>query len=208
MIAAWVVAAVLAAEPSVAQNPPDAVVGQAESYVEKKMAAVRQLPADPRARLELGIAYYEADEYEFALSELVEAIKLNPDNLENLSGRANFHIGNVLLALDRASLAVDAYREALRLGWRQADVYVALGEALTSLGKFDDAMLQYREALEVSPTAFEAYAGLGLALEAAGRVDEAIAQYEQYLRSVPPTDEHGAEAIKGRLAKLKERRRM
>lgn len=182
--------------------------GEVVSQVEKRLEAVRQAPADPRARLDLGIAYYEADEYEFALSELIEAIKLNPENLENLSGRANFHIGNVLLALDRAALAVNAYREALRLGWRDAAVYVALGEALTSQGKLEEAIAQYRQALQVSPQAFEAYAGLGLALEGAGRVDEAVVQYEQYLRSVPPTDDHGIEAVRSRLAKLKERRRM
>jgi tetratricopeptide (TPR) repeat protein len=178
------------------------------AYVEEKIAAVRKAPTDPRARLDLGIAYYEADEYEFALSELVEAINLNPENRENLSGRANFHLGNVLLALDRAALAANAYREALRLGWKEAGVYLALGEALTSLGKLEDAIVQYREALRVSPEAFEAYAGLGLALEAAGRLDEAVAQYERYLRSVPPAADHGTEAIRNRLAKLKERRRM
>ena len=47
---------------------------------------------------------------------------------------------------------------------------------------------------------------MGLALEAAGRVDEAIAQYELYLQSA--TDDHSADAIKQRLAKLKERRKM
>jgi tetratricopeptide (TPR) repeat protein len=176
--------------------------------VEERIAAVRKAPTDPRARFDLGMAYYEADEYEFALSELVEAIKLNPENRENLSGRANFHLGNVLLAMDRAALAANAYREALRLGWKAADVYMALGEALTSLGEIDDAIVQYQEALRVSPEAFEAYAGLGLALEAGGRLDEAVAQYERYLQSAPPTDDHGVEAIRHRLAKLNDRRRM
>ena len=185
-----------------------ALAGGATSLVKERLEAVRKAPTDPRARLELGIAYYEVDEYEFALAELVEAIKLNPENKDNLSARANFHLGNVLLALDRAALAANAYREALRLGWKGSDVYLALGDTLTGLGKFDDAIAQYLEALRMSPGAYEAHAGLGLALEATGRLVEAEAHYELYLRSAPATEDHGVEAIKQRLATLKERRKM
>ena len=178
------------------------------SPVEERLAAVRRAPTDPRARLELGLAYLQAEEYDFAMAELVEAIKLNPDNKDNLAAQANYHLGSVLLALDRAALAVNAFRETLKLGWRDAGVYLALGQALTSQGKFDDAIAQYREALRLAPGATEAYAGLGLAYEASGRVDEAVTQYERYLQSEPATDDHGVDAIKQRLVKLKERRRM
>ena len=142
--------------------------------VEERLEAVRKAPTDSRARLELGVAYAQAEEYDLAMAELVEAIKLNPDNRDNLSARANYHLGLVLLAIDRAGLAVNAFREALRL----------------------------------APSAIEAHAGLGLALEGSGRVDEAIAQYELYLQSASGADQHSAEAIAQRLAKLKERRKM
>src|SRR5437016_13736642 len=83
--------------------------------VEERLEAVRKEPTDPRARLELGIAYAETEEYDFAMSELVEAIRLNPDNKENLSAQANFQLRMVLSTLDRPGLATKAYREALRL---------------------------------------------------------------------------------------------
>jgi Flp pilus assembly protein TadD len=176
--------------------------------LEERQEAVRRAPTDPRARLELGLAYAQAEKYEFAMAELVEAIHLNPDNKDNLSARANFHLGHVLLAIDRVPLAIDAFREALKLGWKDTRVYMALGQALTSQGKFDEAIAQYREALRLAPNAADAHAGLGLALEGAGRVDEAIVQYERYLQSAPATDDHSADAIRQRLAKLKERRKM
>ena len=194
---------VLAAQPGEAGSPPADT-----APVEERLAAVRSAPTDPRARLELGLAYLQAEEYDFAMAELVEAIKLNPDNRDNLAAQANYHLGNALLAIDRAALAVNAFREALKLGWRDAGVYLALGQALTSQGKFDDAIAQYREALRLAPGATEAYAGLGLAYEASGRVDEAVTQYERYLQSAPATDDHGVDAIRQRLVKLKERRRM
>jgi tetratricopeptide (TPR) repeat protein len=178
------------------------------SLVEERLADVRNAPTDPRARLELGLAYVQAEEYDLAMAELVEAIKLNPDNKDNLAARANYHLGAVLLAVDRAAMAVTAFREALALGWKDARVYLALGQALTSQGQFDEAAAQYREALRLAPDQTEAYAGLGLAYEASGRVDEAVVQYERFLDAVPATDDHGVEAIRQRLAKLKERRKM
>lgn len=176
--------------------------------VEERLAAVRRAPTDPRARLELGLAYVQAEEYDFAMAELIEAIQLDPDNRDNLAARANYHLGTVLLAIDRAALAINAFREALRLGWKDAGVYLALGQALTSQGKFDEAIAQYLEALRLAPGTTEAHAGLGLAYEASGRVDEAVTQYERYLQSAPATDDHGVEAIRRRLANLKERRKM
>ena len=176
--------------------------------IEGRLEAVRKNPTDPRARLELGVAYAQAEEYDLAMAELVEAIKLNPENRDNLSARANYHLGHVLLAIDRASLAVNAFREALRLGWKDGAVYLALGQALTGQGKFEEAIAQYDEALRLAPGAIEAHAGLGLALEGSGRVDEAIAQYELYLQSASEADDHSVDAIKQRLAKLKERRKL
>src|SRR5438093_2402964 len=107
--------------------------------VEDRLEAVRKAPTDPRARLELGVAYGQAEEYDLAMAELVEAIKLNPENRDNLSARANYHLGLVLLAIDRAGMAVNAFREALRLNWKDAAVYLALGQALTSQGKYEEA---------------------------------------------------------------------
>ncbi len=181
---------------------------QSSAGVEEKLEAVRKAPSDPRARLDLGLAYAEAEEYEFAMSELIEAIQLNPENKENLAARANFALGNVLLALDRPVLAATAYREALRLGWQEPGVYLALGDVLTGLGKFEEAIAQYREALRLSPGTMEAHAGLGLALEGANRLDEAAAHYELYLREVPSGEDHSVEAVKRRLAKLRDRHKM
>src|SRR5438132_12737273 len=195
---------ILAAQPAEGVSPPSAPA----SPVEDRLEAVRKAPTDPRARLELGVAYAQAEEYDLAMAELGEAIKLNPEHRDNLSARANYHLGLVLLAIDRAGMAVNAFREALRLNWKDAAVYLALGQALTSQGKFEEAIAQYHEALRLAPGAIEAHAGLGLPLEGAGRVDDAIAQYELYLQSASGADQHSVEAIAQRLEKLKERRKM
>jgi tetratricopeptide (TPR) repeat protein len=189
--------------------PPAEPLTQDISIVEERLEAVRKEPTDPRARLELGMAYAETEEYDFAMSELVEAIRLNPDNKENLTAQANFQLGIVLSTLDRPGLATKAYREAMRLGLREASVHTALGEALAAERQYEEAIGEYRAALTLSPNSFAARAGLALALEASGRPDEAITEFEAALQVAPPTnDDHAVGAIKQRLSMLKDRRRL
>lgn len=178
------------------------------ALVEEWREAVRKAPTDPRARLELGLAYAQVEEYDFAMAELVEAIKLNPENRDNLSAQANYHLGTVLLMLDRAALAANAFREALRLGWKDVSVYLGMAQAFSKQGKFEEAALQYREALRLAPQMTGLHASLALMLEASGQIDEAITHYELYLRSAPAEAQHGIEVIQQRLANLKERRKM
>src|SRR5437879_1724751 len=111
MVAVLLCGMALAAQPGEAGPPPTG-----SSLLEERLAAVRNAPTDPRARMELGLAYLQAEEYDFAMAELVEAINLNPDNKDNLTAEANYHLGTALLAIDRAALAINAFREALHLG--------------------------------------------------------------------------------------------
>src|SRR3989454_11879243 len=79
---------------TVAAQPGDAGPSSPTApLVEERLEAVRKAPTDPRARLELAVAYAQAEEYDLAMAELVEAIKLNPENRDNLSARANYHLG-------------------------------------------------------------------------------------------------------------------
>ena len=189
------------------QSPADAPSASL-SIVEERLEAVRKTPTDPRARLELGMAYAKTEEYDFAMSELVESIRLNPDNIENLRAQANFQLGMVLTALDRSALATKAYREALRLGLQDASLHSALGDALAAERKYEDAIDEYHAALTLSPDSFAAHAGLALALEASGHPDEALTEYEAALQVAPPADDHAVGAIKQRLMTLKDRRQL
>src|SRR2546422_7161361 len=99
---------ILAAQPAEGVSPPS---GPA-SPVEDRLEAVRKAPTDPRARLELGAAYGQAEEYDLAMAELVEAIKLNPENRGNLSTRANYHLCPRLPAVEHAGLAINAFTVA------------------------------------------------------------------------------------------------
>ncbi len=181
---------------------------QSSSVLEDLQNAVRESPDDAEARLKLGIAYAEIEDYDLAMAELVESIRLNPDNARNLNAYANFRIGMILAALERPALAVNAYREAQRLGFKSSSVHSALGEALAAQRKFDEAITEYRAALVLDPDSFPAHAGLALSLEASGSVEEALREYETALQVAPPADEHVVAAITQRLRILKDRRQL
>lgn len=181
---------------------------QSASVIEDPQQAVRESPEDAEARLKLGIAYAEIKEYDLAMAELVESIRLNPDNTGNLNAYANFHLGMILAELERPALAVNAYREALRLGFKSPSVHSALGEALAAQRKFDEAIAEYRAALALDPDSFAAHAGLALSLEASGSPEEALREYETALQVPPPADKHVLSAITQRLTILKDRRQL
>jgi len=82
---------------------------QRSSVVEDRQKAVQESPDDAEARLKLGMAYAEIEEYDLAMAELVESIRLNPDDAASLNAYANFHLGMVLAALERPAIAVTAY---------------------------------------------------------------------------------------------------
>jgi protein O-GlcNAc transferase len=191
--------------PSVPQFQP---ASQSSSVVEEREKAVRESPDDAEARLKLGMAYAEIEEYDLAMAELVESIRLNPDNAQSLSAYANFQLGMVLAAVERPALAANAYREALRLGLTSASLHSALGEALAAQRKFDEAIEEYRAALVLEPDSFAAHAGLALSLEASGSSEEALREYETALQVAPPADEHVLAAITERLRILKDRRQL
>jgi protein O-GlcNAc transferase len=181
---------------------------QPVSILEDRLEAVRNAPSDPQAHLDLGLAYQELGDVELAMSELIEAIRLSPGNEDNIAARANFQLGMLLLGLDRVALAAGAYREAIRLGWRTAPVYTALGQALSAQGRHDEAISQYQEALRLAPDSFEPHAGLAWALEATGRDAEALGHYESALRFAPADEPHAAEVLEDRLKRLKARQQM
>jgi tetratricopeptide (TPR) repeat protein len=181
---------------------------QSTSAVEDQEKAVLESPEDAEARLKLGSAYAEIEEYDLAMAELVESIRLDPDNAQGVNALANFRLGMILAALERPALAVNAYREAQRLGLKSASLHSALGEALGAQRKFDEAIVEYRAALMLDPDSFAAHAGLALSLEASGSTEEALREYETALQVAPPADEHVVEAITQRLRILKDRRRL
>ncbi len=66
------------------------------------------------------------------------------------------------------SEAEEAYRMALEIAPRFADIVFKHGRVLMELGRNDEAIARFREAVDINPRYADAYAFLGVSLRAAG----------------------------------------
>ncbi len=86
----------------------------------------------------------------------------------------HFELGNEAMRDSRYAIAVDEFREAIKLNLDFAEAYNNLGLALFYLSRFDEAIKEYQTALRIAPDFALAHANLGLALLNKDLVDEAI----------------------------------
>ncbi len=98
---------------------------------------------------------------------------------------ARYGLGNALAKAGRASDAIAACQEAVRLNPGLAEAHVNLGHLLIKFGRVEDAIAAYRKALELEPGDFKACAYLADALREAGRLDESIARSRQAIAMKP-----------------------
>jgi len=123
-------------------------------------------------------------DYEGAIKEFREAIRLEPDNAEAL--------GNLGVALGNTGDydgAVAAYKAALdkRPGYEHArrslaNDLVRLGRRARARKQHDEAVAAAREAIDVQPQNAGAHLELGLALAEAGEIDSAVEALKQATR--------------------------
>jgi tetratricopeptide (TPR) repeat protein len=85
-------------------------------------------------------------------------------------------------------LALQAYREAVKLNPKFSDAYVNMGNVFFNQKKYEEAAPYYRFAIEAEPDKARAYFHLGNTLDEAGSTKEAIDCYQKArdLDSSPP----------------------
>jgi len=138
---------------------------------------LEEIPDYPDALHFLGLAEFRKGRTEDATRLISRAVAIDRDNPlypENL--------GRILLAEKRLPEAEAAFRGALRLSPKRADLHFQLAETLRPRGKNVEAEAAYRRALALDPKLVGAGNGLGIVLEEQGRIDEAEAVYRRTLK--------------------------
>jgi len=191
-----------------------ALGGQGKDALPALEAAVRCLPQDPGAHLNLGNALGRRGRLEEAAASYRRALVLQPEfaeaynNLGDLElelarfdeaaancrraiqlkpdyAEAHLNLGKALLRLGDAHGSLESCRRASGLKPDHAEAHNSLGNALLYLGRYDEAIAAFRRALAVSPQFAEAHANLANALRTIGRLDEAVAEYRLALLVKP-----------------------
>ena len=143
--------------------------GRAREGVAVGRRAIELDPNHPSALNNLGIAYFDIEDYAAAEQCYRRALALDPDFAEAYS-----NLGNVLRTTKRLDEAVEAYNRALALKPNYPEAYNNLGTALRDQKKAAESEPVYRKALALRPDDPPTLNNLALALMELDRDEEAV----------------------------------
>jgi tetratricopeptide (TPR) repeat protein len=165
----------------------------------------KTVPKTTGTFLDRGILFATRGNYELAIMDFSDAIKLEPNLAAAymLRGRAlyasvskvykqeeNFSGVDVISTDGKASAdqirvfdqAIADFTQALRLDPDNANAYNERGSAYAAKGDYDQALADYNQAIRLDPNDTHAYNNRGLAYAKKKDYDRAIADYNQAIR--------------------------
>ena len=148
------------------------------------MTALEAAASLPAARVARGRALYRRGDYEKALADFVEAVKMAPSDAEAMlwKGLAHDKVGE-------ADKAAEAWKASLRLSPDNPDTHYWLGRYELDKGRVASGVEHLRKAAakvpETAEWKAEVYFHLGSAEATAGARAAALAAYRKYLTIAP-----------------------
>ena len=121
-----------------------------------------------------GLAYKRKGQWDQAIADYSEAIRLKSDDAQvfNNRGNAHFHKGQ----LERA---IKDYDDAIRLKPDLAVAFSNRGNVYRKKGQFDRAIEEYDKAIRIEPGNAQVFADRGLAYEKKGEPTQALRDFEK-----------------------------
>ena len=147
-------------------------------------AAIARQPNNAGSYVERAGLYYEREEYDRALADYEQALRLAPDNADAYLGR-----GCVRLQRDENDLALADFSAVIRLAPGAAEAYVYRGGVYADRQEYGPALADFNEALRLDPQCADAYVGRGRALRDRKDYDGAVADFRQATRLEPDSPE-------------------
>ena len=127
-----------------------------------------------------GITFRYRRDYEMAILEFTEAIRLKPNYAE-----AYYERGLTYYFTSRYNLAIPDLTQAISINPSNAEWYCSRGSTYSSIGQRDLAIADHTQALRINPDYAEAYTSRGIAYSGKGDHDRAIADYNRSLSIRP-----------------------
>ena len=127
-----------------------------------------------------GIAWSRKGEYDRAIADFDQALRLNPND-----AAAYNHRGSAWSRKGEYDRAIADFDQALRLNPNLAEVYNSRGVAWSSKGECDRAIADFDQVLRLNPNNALVYNNRGVAWKKKGKYDRAIADFDQALRLRP-----------------------
>jgi tetratricopeptide (TPR) repeat protein len=141
-------------------------------------AALKTSPQYARAHYNRALALVDRKEYDKAIADLNDAIRLRP------TADAYYLRGKSYTFTKEREKAIADLTEALRLDARLPYANFRRATAYFDMGDFDKAIADYTIAIRINPQdAADAYYNRGVAYARKGQDEEAIADYNEVLRT-------------------------
>jgi len=121
-----------------------------------------------------GLAYKRKNQWDRAIADYSEAIRLNPNDAQVLSNR-----GNAFYYKGQLDRAIEDYDDAIRLQPDLAEAYGNRGNVYRKKGQIDRAIEEYDQAIAIEPGNAQVYADRGLAYEQKGEPSQALRNFEK-----------------------------
>jgi tetratricopeptide (TPR) repeat protein len=129
------------------------------------------------AYLNRGNVYRAKGDYDHAIADYSEAIRLNPEFAVTYINR-----GLVYFSKRDDDSAIADYSEAIRLNSKDAKAYYNRGLAYFAKGNLDRAIADFSEAIRFNPNNADAYKDRGSIYDAKGDFGRAITDYTEAIR--------------------------
>lgn len=143
--------------------------------------AGQETPENLSAAYEIrGVAYEDKGDYDHAIPDLNESIRLNPHVADSFYSRGIMY--NRKGEFDRA---IQDYNEAIRLGLSSARVYDSRGHSYRNKGSYDLAIQDYNNAIRLDANYAGAYNDRGESFFHKGDYGRAIQGYNEAIRLNP-----------------------
>ena len=188
-LAALVAASVLSPVHVLGQNDPDSEVCRSnDSSDDDTIASCTRVLARPaldvndRARTlyNRGIGYSNKRDYDRAIRDYDEAIRLDPESARTYNNR-----GSAYLDKQDYDRAIRDYSEAIRLDSKHAKAYYNRGLSHSKKQDYDSAIRDYDQAIRLVPKDANAHNARGNAYQNKQDYDRAIRDYDEAIRLEP-----------------------
>jgi serine/threonine-protein kinase len=147
-------------------------------------AAIAREPNKADNYVERAALYFEEKDYDRALADYEQALRLAPDNAD-----AHFGRGCVRLERDENDLALADFSEVIRLAPEAAEAYISRGGIYADREEYGPALADFNEALRLDPRSADSHVGRGRALRDTKDYDGAVADFRQAIRLEPDSPE-------------------
>jgi tetratricopeptide (TPR) repeat protein len=136
-----------------------------------------------RVMVARGIIFYSQGEYQKAIGDFSEAIRLNPSGSAHFErGRAYYLTGQFKEAVDDLDRAASSNPEDAGL---TAAIYFYLGDSYREMREYDKAVFNVKISIRRAPEVPDSYESRGLAYFEKGENDKAVSDFTEAIRLDP-----------------------